>query len=188
MDGRRKFKRYNFIIQILSLIFRLTPKFFRVFLWDTTSKYSQIIFIGFRYIILKSLIKECGNNVRIGTNVTIIGWNNLIIMNNVSIHSNCYIDATGIISIGNDVSIAHNSSIISANHTWSQVNVPIKYNKIVLKNVKIENNVWIGCGCRILAGVKIESRSIIAAGAVVNEDVKSNTIVGGIPAKKIKEI
>lgn len=38
-----------------------------------------------------------------------------------------------------------------------------------------------------MAGITINSRSIIAAGAVVTKDVESNSIVGGVPAKKIKK-
>jgi acetyltransferase-like isoleucine patch superfamily enzyme len=106
----------------------------------------------------------------------------------VSIHPNCYIDATGQISIGNNVSIAHNTSILSAEHTWGDSGLPIKYNKVELKPVSIENDVWIGCGCRILAGVTISHRVIIAARAVVNCNCKSNTIHGVVPAKLIKKI
>lgn len=53
--------------------------------------------------------------------------------------------------------------------------------------IEIGNNVWIGIGALILKGVKIGDGSIIAAGAVVNKDVPPNTLVGGVPAKVIKE-
>ena len=100
----------------------------------------------------------------------------------------CYIDGAGGIEIGNDVSIAHSSSILSTNHTWNDVTVPIKYNKETFSKVTIENDVWIGCGCRILAGVTLHERSVIAAGAVVTSTVESNSVYGGIPAKLIKKI
>ncbi|MCD8178187.1 MAG: sugar O-acetyltransferase, partial [Tannerellaceae bacterium] len=45
-----------------------------------------------------------------------------------------------------------------------------------------------GAGATILQGVTIGENSIVAAGAVVSKDVPGNTIVGGIPAKVIKEI
>src|SRR5690606_10684526 len=103
-------------------------------------------------------------------------------------HSNCYIDANGEVEIGNNVSIAHNSTILSTNHDWSDITVPIKYNPVTYGKVLISNDVWVGCGCRILAGVHIQSRSIIAAGAVVNKNVSPKTIVGGVPAKLIKQL
>ena len=52
-------------------------------------------------------------------------------------------------------------------------------------DVLIGNDVWIGYGATILAGVKIGDGAIIAAGAVVNKDVEPYEIVGGVPAKRI---
>lgn len=186
--GRAKFKKNNRLIGFFVELFKLLPKSFLQFLWDCTANHSQIIFIGLRYVILKSLIKNCGNNVKIGTNVQILGWDKLSIGSNVSIHSNCYLDANGQITIGDNVSIAHNSTILSTNHDWTDITIPIKYNPVVFASVSIFDDVWIGCGCRILAGVNIHTRSVIAAGAIVNKNVDSKTIVGGIPAKKIKDI
>lgn len=56
------------------------------------------------------------------------------------------------------------------------------------KPVKIGNDVWIGGNVTILPGVTIGNNVIVAAGAVVTKDVPDNCIVGGIPAKKIKDI
>ena len=54
-------------------------------------------------------------------------------------------------------------------------------------DVVIGNDVWIGYGVILLAGVKIGDGAIIAAGAVVTKDVEPYTVVGGVPAKKIKQ-
>ena len=186
--GRAKFKKNNRLIGFFVKLFKLLPKSFLQFLWDCTANHSQIIFIGLRYFIPKSLIKNCGDNVKIGTNVQNLGWDKLFIGSNVSIHSNCYLDANGQITIGDNISIAHNSTILSTNHDWKDKTTPIKYNPVTYGKVTIFDDVWIGCGCRILAGVHIQNRAIIAAGAIVNKNVDSNVIVGGIPAKVIKEI
>lgn len=186
--GREKFKRNKRFLVFLVKIFKLFPKSVLLFFWNCTANHSQIFFVGLRYIILKSLIKSCGDNVKIGTNVQILGWHKLSIGTNVSIHSNCYIDAHGEIEIKDNVSIAHNSTLLSSNHDWTDSSVPIKYNPLIPDKVYISNDVWIGCGCRILAGVIINERAIIAAGAVVNKEVETKTIVGGVPAKFIKSL
>ena len=54
--------------------------------------------------------------------------------------------------------------------------------------IHIKRNAWIGAGATILQGVTIGENSIVAAGSVVTMDVPDNTIVGGIPAKVIKNI
>lgn len=59
---------------------------------------------------------------------------------------------------------------------------PIRKNEPVV----IGNDVWIGANVIILPGVKIGDGAVIAAGAVVNKDVPSYAIVGGVPAKVIK--
>lgn len=52
--------------------------------------------------------------------------------------------------------------------------------------VDIGNDVWIGYGATILAGVRIGDGAIIASGAVVTKDVPAYAIVGGVPAKIIR--
>jgi acetyltransferase-like isoleucine patch superfamily enzyme len=54
--------------------------------------------------------------------------------------------------------------------------------------VIIEDNVWIGCRCIILKGVRIGAGAIIAAGAVVTKDVPPRTIAAGVPARVLHQL
>jgi acetyltransferase-like isoleucine patch superfamily enzyme len=92
----------------------------------------------------------------------------------------------GNLTIGDNVLIAGHCLIIPANHVFTDINIPISNQGETKKGIIIEDNVWIGSGCRILDGITIGTGAIIAAGAVVNKDVLPNTIVGGVPAKLIK--
>ena len=56
------------------------------------------------------------------------------------------------------------------------------------KNIEIGKNVWVGANVTVVAGVTIGDNAIIGAGSVVTKDVEKNMIVGGVPAKKIKDI
>lgn len=64
---------------------------------------------------------------------------------------------------------------------------PIERPIYVKGPVVIGNNVWIGERVCILSGVTIGDNAIIAANAVVTHNVPSNTVVGGVPAKLIKQ-
>ena len=70
-------------------------------------------------------------------------------------------------------------------------NKPLEYHsnlsKSYLSPVLIKKNAWIATGAIILPGVTVGHGSIVAAGAVVTKDVPDNVMVGGIPAKIIKE-
>lgn len=90
--------------------------------------------------------------------------------------------AAGGITIDDGVMIGPNVRIVTDNHDFT--------NRMVLrcKPVHICRNVWIGVGAIILPGVTIGENAVIAAGAVVTKDVAPNTIVGGNPAKFIKNL
>lgn len=188
MTGRQLFKKFKFILIGIVWVFNLFPRFLRYYFWNLSKPHSQLLFVGFRYILLKSLIKSCGDNIRIGSNVRILGWEKLKMGSNISIHDNCYIDAEGNLEIEDNVSIAHATSILTTEHQWQDTSTPIKYNPLLYKKAIIKKDVWIGCGCRILSGITINERSIVAAGAVVNRDIEGNSLYAGVPAKLIKRI
>jgi acetyltransferase-like isoleucine patch superfamily enzyme len=188
MSGRDQFSKVGPILLMVSSVFKALPKSVTRLIWNCFYLRRGKFAIGIRYCIAKAWAKSCGENVLIGPNVEISGWDNLVLGNNVSIHKDCYVEASGGITIGSNVSIAHQSSILSNDHGWEDESLPIKYNPLKPGAVKIADDVWVGCGVRIFSGVQIESRSIIAGGAIVTKSVASRTIVGGNPAKVIKEI
>ena len=92
----------------------------------------------------------------------------------------------GKIKIGNYVHTGANVMIIAFNHAFDTREIPTIQQDYYDANVTIEDDVWIGGGTIILAGVTIGKGAIIAAGSVVNHDVPQYAIVGGIPAKLLK--
>ena len=90
------------------------------------------------------------------------------------------------VRIGNHVMIGPGTLISTVNHPLT----PMGRRKHlgIGKPVTIGNDVWIGGNVTILPGVNIGSNVVVAAGAVVTKDVPDNTLVGGVPAKKIKDL
>ncbi|MEE1129081.1 MAG: sugar O-acetyltransferase [Methanobrevibacter sp.] len=109
---------------------------------------------------------------------------NIHLGDNVFINSGCRFQDQGGIFIGNNALIGHNVVLATLNHEEN----PKKRGNLIPAPIKIGNDVWIGSNATILAGVTIGDGAIIAAGAVVTRDVAENTIVGGVPAKYIRDI
>ena len=103
---------------------------------------------------------------------------------NVFINFDCVFLDLGGITIEDNVLIAPKVSLLSEGHKIS----PDIRHSLTVGHIHIKKNAWIGVGATILQGVTIGENSIVAAGAVVSKDVPDNTIVGGIPAKFIKNI
>lgn len=188
LAGRKLFYLVYPILQILQFLFKIVPVSVCSYFWVLSSLLPNIFGVGFRYVLAKRLLCSVGKNVYFGANVVIKNGKGISIGNNVSIHDACYLDGDGIIRIGDDVSIAHQTSIVSFEHTWNDHSLPIKYNVTRKGEINIHDDVWIGCGVRILSGVNIYSRAIVAAGAVVNNNIEYGCIYGGVPARKIKRI
>lgn len=188
MSGRDKFSKVKPIINLLAFILKLFGKRINLFLFIIFRNTPFKIGLLIRYILLKNIAKKIGDNVSIQPNVYLFNAHNIEFGDNVSIHPMCYIEGAGEIIIGNNVSIAHSTTLITSNHTWDDLNLPIKYNPETFSKIILENDIWIGCGVRILSGVHLKNRSIVAAGAVVNKSFDKHSLIGGVPAKLIKNI
>ena len=98
----------------------------------------------------------------------------------------CVFGVNDSIHIGDHVMIADSVSIRDTNHKYEDVNRSMALQGIDCSPVVIENDVWIGHGATVLKGVRIGEGAIIAAGAVVTRDVGAFDIVGGVPARLIR--
>ena len=97
-------------------------------------------------------------------------------------NSNLILRCTQRISIGENVAISHNVTIMDSDAHEIIGNTHSK-----TQPVHIGNHVWIGSGAKILKGVTIGNGSIVAAGAVVVQDVPENCLAAGVPARIVKE-
>lgn len=184
--GRDKFKKFKFILHLLTQIILIFPISIRKWMLSVFRNTNGLIGVGIRYILIKSISQKCGDNVLIHPGVYIFSPEKLSLGNNISIHPMCYIDATGEISIGNDVSIAHGTTILSTTHSYSEKNMPIRDQTLRFAPTTIMNNVWIGCKSTILLGIIVNEGAIIGANSIVTKNVENNAIVVGNPGRLIK--
>jgi len=166
---------------------------------DWMQKYNALPYAqrGQRYQMLKEIFASVGTNVSVGDGILIGFGDNTYIGNNVSINLRCMLIDCNTITIGNDVLIAPGVQINTATHPvamnerltqdWDPNSGEYRWRTYALP-IKIGNGCWIGANATILAGVTIGDGAVVAAGAVVTQDVAPHTLVGGVPAKFIKEV
>ena len=100
--------------------------------------------------------------------------------------TNAFYGAAGGITLGN-VIVGNFVSFHSENHNFSDKDVLIRLQGVNHKGIVIGDNCWIGAKATILDGVHIGSGCVVAAGAVVTKSFPDNVVIGGVPAKIIKE-
>lgn len=113
---------------------------------------------------------DFGRNIRFGKNVFV--------------NTSCTFMDRGGITIGDRVLVAPKVNLITTTHPID----PDARRDTVSRPIVIKENAWLGIGASVMPGVTIGENSIVAAHAVVTNDVPPNVIVGGIPAKIVKRI
>ena len=94
----------------------------------------------------------------------------------------------GGVTIGDRVYTSPLVQIVAVNHVFDDPERPFIEQGITAQGIVIEDDVWIGSGAVITDGVHIGKGAVVAAGAVVTQGVPAHTVVGGVPARVIKQI
>lgn len=127
---------------------------------------------AFSRVIVSTSLNEIGDTISIG--------------NNVGIGEFAYLGGAGSLEIGDECIVGQYFSCHPENHNYQNTTISIRHQGVTRKGIKIGKNCWIGSKVTILDGVTIGNGSIIAAGSVVNKSFPENSIIGGIPAKLLK--
>jgi len=144
-------------------------------------RFFPVLFIRLsRYFYLKPIIKPISY---------IFLWLNVILFG---------IECSPRVKIGRGLLIPHSHGIvIGANFLGDNVTIfqgvtlgakSIDLNFAAKLRPKVANRVLIGAGAKVLGGISIEDDVVIAANAVVVKNIPRNSLVAGIPAKKIRNL
>lgn len=123
------------------------------------------------------------DNVVIGPGVRVITGEGAT----VTIGEKTYLSSNSLILCRESINIGMNCAISWGIQIMDTDFHMLSGQSVVTKPIKIGNNVWIGSRVTILKGVTIGDGAVIAAGSVVTKDVPASTLVGGNPAKVIRD-
>ena len=127
---------------------------------------------AFSRVIVSTSLNQIGTHIRIG--------------NNVGIGEYAYLGGAGGLEIGDDCIIGQYFSCHPENHNYEDIDTPVRLQGVNRKGITIGKNCWIGSKVTILDGVNIGDGCILAAGSVVTKSFPANSIIGGVPAKILK--
>jgi acetyltransferase-like isoleucine patch superfamily enzyme len=109
----------------------------------------------------------------------------------VAIGDNCTVGigsvVIGPVTIGSDVILAQHVVLSGLNHSYEDTQTPIHRQPVTTKPIVIEDECWLGANAVITAGVTIGRHSVVAGGSVVTRDVPPYSVVGGNPARVLKQ-
>lgn len=154
--------------------FRYTPEDYRPY---------SLGFPAVRRFLVAQFAQGCGKHVRVKRNADIAPG--IVIGDHSELGTRCMIHSN--VSLGSYVIMGPDVKIYSRNHAFDDLETPIALQGKIYKETRIGDDVWIGANSIILAGISIGSHSIVAAGSVVTRDVPEWAVVGGNPAKVIKD-
>ena len=164
-----KYSRKDLFLRVLwgfgKLAFRLTPR----------------PCFGLRRSILRSFGAKIGDHVNIYPSALIYYPWNLEIRDDSSIGEWALVYNLGKVTIGARTTISQRVHLCAGTHDYKNAAMPL-----IKPPIEIGDEVWVCADAFIGPSVSIGERAIIAAAAVVVKDVENATIVGGNPAKKIK--
>lgn len=92
------------------------------------------------------------------------------------------------ITIGDNVAIGPNVVIVDANKIYTNLSVPVSQQGGVSKDINIGADSWVGANSTILPGTTLGRHVVVGAGSVVRGSFPDNVLIGGSPAKIIRNL
>lgn len=153
------------------------------------------------YLDQNTYLHACPNGIEIGANTIVMHGAVLHVYNfrdlphagivvgrDSLIGEYTVIRGQGGVHIGDRVYTSPFTQIIAVDHVFDDPDRPFTEQGITAEGIFIEDDVWLGSGAIITDGVRVGQGAVVAAGAVVTRDVPAHTVVGGVPARPIKDI
>lgn len=137
---------------------------------------------GLKCFLLKCFGTKLGKNVVIKPGVNIKYPWKLKIGDHVWIGERVWIDNLAVVTIGSHACISQKAMLLTGNHDYKKQSFDLMVKEIVL-----EDGVWIGANTLVCPGVTAYSHSVLTAGSVATKSLEPYTIYSGNPAIAVKQ-
>jgi putative colanic acid biosynthesis acetyltransferase WcaF len=144
--------------------------------------HSAFPFSSVKVFLLRLFGASIGTSVTIKPNVTIKYPWHLTIGNHVWIGEQVWIDNLSRVTIKNNCCVSQGAMLLCGNHDYSKTSFDL-----IVKDITLEEGVWIGAKSIVCPGVKIGSHSVLTVNSVATSNLEPWGIYQGNPAIKIKE-
>lgn len=105
----------------------------------------------------------------------------------VTLQQNCHVTAGSDLYIGSGTTILFDVMITDIDHSYDLIGISIIRQPINVNETRIGKNCFIGSGAKILAGTTLGEQCVVGANAVVRGTFPPYSVIGGIPARVIKQ-
>lgn len=139
-------------------------------------------FVGFKVFLLRMFGAKVGNGVVIKPSVNIKYPWLLEIGNHVWIGEMVWIENHCKVVIGSNVCLSQGATIMTGNHDYKKSTFDL-----IVKNVTLEDGVWVGANAIVCPGVHCATHSILTVNSVANKNMEPWWIYQGNPAVKVRE-
>ena len=168
------------------------PSAFYTLFWRMFDKTPAAMLQGFaiplRRILAKRIFGRCGDDVIIHHNVLFNVGPNIELGEGALLNRYVMLDDRAPLKIGAYTMVAAGVTIETHTHPFEDFSRPIAIAGREGQPVTVGPNTVLGYNVVVMAGVQIGERCIVGANSVVTKDVPDHTVVGGVPAKPIKQI
>jgi acetyltransferase-like isoleucine patch superfamily enzyme len=161
----------------------------KVFAYGVSSLLPQFKFCRTRTALLRAIGLRAGKASGILGPINLTGSGDLSLLEmgeRTYVSGPLHVDLGAPVRIGDGVQVGHHVVLLTFDHDIGPPDY--RCGRLVAAPISIGDGAWIGSRVTVLPGVSIGNGAVVAAGAVVTRDVPPNTLVAGIPARRVRDL
>ena len=139
-----------------------------------------------RGALIRPCFAACGTNLQIASDVRIAGVHNVTFGRDVFLSGGAWILASCPLTIEDEVMLGPYAVLVTGDH--SRLRRSWRFGAAVRASIVLKRGCWIGAHSVVSKGITVGEGACVGAGSVVTRDVEDDSVVGGVPARRIRAL